>query len=106
MTTPAPFGFATDPAPAPVPVPTAPPVPVAQPVAGPGVGSLVSFTEVDVYDEAQPYRTRYGVVVGYDANGAAQVLVLGNGHQLAHFAPVPTEEGPHGPLVTDLTAVR
>jgi hypothetical protein len=104
----APFGFGTltPDAVAGAQLAPAPAAPVADPVpAGPVPGAIVQWTEYDVYDELHPERVRYGIVVGYDAAGAAQVLALGESRQLGHFAPVPTTEGPHGPTIADLTAL-
>jgi hypothetical protein len=105
MTTPpqpttAPFGFAPVADPGAVPAPAAAPVPdvpAAPPLA---LGSPVTWTEHDIYDELHPQRVRYGLVVSYDENGAAQVLPLGDARHVAHFAPA-TAKG--GPTVADLT---
>lgn len=93
----APFGFAPVTDPGAVPAPAA--APVADPAA-PALGSPVTWTEYDVYDELHPERVRYGLVVSYDENGAAQVLPLGDARHVAHFAPA-TAKG--GPTVADLT---
>lgn len=98
----APFGFGPA-------VPGAVPVAAAVPdltkdaaAAVPPLGAVVAWTEYDVYDEHTPERTRYGVVAGYDATGAAQVVVLG--HVCAHF-PAAAPEGHTGPAVADLTVI-
>jgi hypothetical protein len=104
MTVSTPFGFATAPAPAAAP---GDPAPAAAPAGDsrPPAGCVVSWTEYDVYDELHPETTRYGLVLAYDEHGAALVLPVGDARQLAHFGPVPTEEGPHGPTVADLTVL-
>lgn len=110
MSTPPPFSFAS-PAPTAAPAPAADVVSVASPAPAatpvPLVGTLVSWNEYDVYDELQPQRLRYGVVVAYDEHGAAQVLALGEHRHAAHFGPTPADPSqPHGPVVADLTVVR
>lgn len=102
MTTP-PFGFAPVAPVAPAAAAAVPPVPAAAPDLPP-VGGLVTWPEYDVYDELRPEKVRFGLVVGYDPAGAAQVLTL-HYDGLAHFGPVPTTEGPHGPTVADLTVL-
>jgi len=90
---------------APVTDTVAAPVAAAQTDMRPPVGTVVQWSDYDIYDELQPERERVGLVMSYDESGAAQVLPLGeaSGRSLAHFAPVPTDEGPHGPTVADLT---
>lgn len=96
----APFGFGAAAA-----APVAAPADAAPAPAGPDLGRVVSWTEFDVYDEHRPEVTRYGVVVEYDATGAAQVLPLGQGHR-AHFPPAAAApEGYTGPTVADLTVI-
>jgi hypothetical protein len=107
MTTPPPFGFANDVAAA----AAVPPVPAQAPVVAaadvPAPGSLVTWTEYDTYDELHPERVCYGLVVGYDEHGAAQVLAVGEARRAAHFGPTPADpSAPHGPVVADLTVVR
>lgn len=106
MTTP-PFGFSNAPvAPVAAATPAAAPVAAAVP-AGPPVGSLVTWTEDDIYSETHPVCTRYGLVVSYDANGAAQVLTIGQARHAAHFAPVPADGSePQGATVAALTVLR
>lgn len=95
----APFGFIPVNEPGAVADPAAALVSAPAPAA-PALGSPVTWTEYDVYDELHPERVRYGLVVSYDEAGAAQVLPLGDARHVAHFAPA-TAKG--GPTVLDLT---
>ncbi|MFD9242734.1 hypothetical protein ACFV0D_12540 [Streptomyces sp. NPDC059556] len=71
----------------------------------PARGAVVRWTEYDQYDELNPQKVRYGVVIEHTEDGAALVLQLGEIRDAAHFAPGTAQSGAQEPVVKNLTRV-